>query len=100
MDLLEGDIPYFSATPCGTWIQDSRNQVIDGVFVEDGLTRSLQKLSQFSKSDLVQQIQIIKATISAVYAKEDIKIVQLENWRVPDSEPINLLDKAKIIEIR
>ncbi|WP_427181121.1 type 2 lanthipeptide synthetase LanM family protein [Paenibacillus sp. TC-CSREp1] len=96
-DLLEGDIPYFSATPCGTWIRDSRSQMINGVFVEDGLTRSLQKLSQLSKSDLDQQIQIIKATVSAVYAKEDIKIVQLKNWKVSESEPINLLDKAKII---
>jgi|GEM_PF-440738 len=96
-DLLEGDIPYFSATPCGTWIQDSRSLKINDVFVEDGLTRSLQKLSQFSESDLVQQIQIIKATISAVYAKEDIKIVQLKDWKVPESEPINLLEKAKII---
>ncbi|GIQ69116.1 type 2 lanthipeptide synthetase LanM family protein [Xylanibacillus composti] len=96
-DLLDGDIPYFSAIPSGTWMRDARNQSIDGFFYEDGLTRSLRKLDQLSAIDLEHQLNIIQATIAAVYAKEDIKLIRLDNWKATEAEQVNLLHKAEII---
>lgn len=96
-DLLGGDIPYFSSTPSATWISDSRHDRLERFFYEDGLTKSLRKLSQFSEDDLEYQLRIIQSTIAAVYAKADIQLIRLQNWKVPDGGTIDLVGKAKVI---
>ncbi|GFN31657.1 type 2 lanthipeptide synthetase LanM family protein [Paenibacillus xylaniclasticus] len=96
-DMLGGDIPYFSTTPSSRDLWDSRQQRIDNFYTVDALQRSLSKLENYSETDLANQLTIIRATILAMYAEEDVKMAELKGWSAADSSKVDLVSKAELI---
>ncbi|WP_127532362.1 type 2 lanthipeptide synthetase LanM family protein [Paenibacillus kobensis] len=96
-DMLGGDIPYFYTTPSSRDLWNSRQQRISDFYKVDGLQRSLSKLEHYSESDLANQLTIIRSTISAMYAEEDIKMADLEGWAAPDGGEVDLVGRAELI---
>jgi len=98
-DMLGGDIPYFSTTPASRDLWNSRRQPIRDFYEVDGLQRSLSKLEQYSAADLANQLAIIRSTISAMYAEEDIKMTTLDGWASSESDggKVDLVNRAELI---
>ena len=95
VDLLEGDIPYFTSTLEGTSISSSSNVKIENFYYSDGLTLSLNKIDRLCEEDLNHQISIITATISAVYSDSDIKLLHFNDKEIKNITSDNLIKKTE-----
>ncbi|KGX85049.1 type 2 lanthipeptide synthetase LanM family protein [Pontibacillus litoralis] len=96
-DMLEGDIPYFSSTPEGKGIMSSNHSSIDNFYYKDGLTLSLEKIARLSQEDHESQLNIIAATISAVYSETDIKLLHFKEVNHHPGNSEGLIKRAEEI---
>ncbi|HLZ61141.1 MAG TPA: type 2 lanthipeptide synthetase LanM, partial [Ktedonosporobacter sp.] len=65
-DLLEGDIPYFTARPASQDIWTSRGECIAEFFPEASLDIVKDRITGLNEHDLAQQLWIIQASLTAV----------------------------------
>lgn len=96
-DILNGDIPYFTSTPDSKDILTSDGQIIKDFYYKDGLSLSFEKIDRLNENDLKNQLNIIRATISAVYSEKDIKLLQFNSQNRTENVKENLLEKSKEI---
>lgn len=83
-DMLIGDVPYFTSTPEGKSIYSANGDELEGFYYKDGLSLSLEKISRLSNEDLNHQLNIISATISAVYQNSDVKLLKFNQNKDKD----------------
>ncbi|WP_370695799.1 type 2 lanthipeptide synthetase LanM family protein (plasmid) [Priestia megaterium] len=96
-DMLDGDIPYFSSETNGTSIKSSDEQTLDDFYYKDGLSLSLEKIDRLDSYDLQNQLNIIEATIMAVYCDTEIKLLHLKKKKKIPLDHRDLVDKAEEI---
>lgn len=65
-DLLNVDVPIFTARPGATAIRDSTGQAFDGIIAESGLTVVRHIIAGFSERDLSRQRWLVRATLATL----------------------------------
>lgn len=78
-DLWQGDVPYFVARADAHDAQDSRGQIIVGLFEESGYQALTRQVGRLSSADLERQVAVLKTAFIAA---------QLDRGPEQPSEPI------------
>ncbi|MFP3887059.1 type 2 lanthipeptide synthetase LanM family protein [Priestia filamentosa] len=97
IDMLNGDIPFFSSKTNGKTIISSTREGIDNFYYKDGLSLSLEKIDRLDRDDLQNQLNIITATIMAVYCKTEIKLLNFKGRNDTSLEYSDIVSKAEEI---
>lgn len=62
-DLWNNDFPAFTSPVSSTMIHDSRREAIDGLVVQDGLSRVRQRVKELTLADKAQQLWLIQQSV-------------------------------------
>ncbi|MGP4039107.1 type 2 lanthipeptide synthetase LanM family protein [Gracilibacillus sp. D59] len=78
-DLLMGDIPYFYTKPNSKDLWTSNDEQIKGFFQKDSFSQVLKRCENLSYDDLLDQTEIIKASLSVGNKDHEFKNVNQRN---------------------
>lgn len=100
MDLLEGDIPFFTTTVDSTDLYTSRGIVIDNIFKESGYQLVQSRIQRYDENEMNTQLGWIKTAIIGTKADNNKVKIAPEKWtkpEVPDNISQRFIDEARLI---